>query len=83
MLGANTAKAQATCYATTTRGAARVFGLGFIPLVSERYDLAMRKKDMSLPGVQILLETLNHSRFRRELESIGGYDTAASGQRML
>jgi putative molybdopterin biosynthesis protein len=69
------------CVATSA--AARVFGLAFIPLVSERYDLAIRRKDLSLPGIQILLDTLNRARFRRELESLGGYDTTASGQRVL
>jgi molybdate-binding protein/DNA-binding XRE family transcriptional regulator len=66
-----------------TRAAARVFGLGFIPLVSERYDLALRRQHLDLPAIQILLDTLNRSSFRRELDSIGGYDTRTAGQRML
>ncbi len=66
-----------------TRAAARVFGLGFLPLVSERYDLAIRKPHLDLPGVQMLLDTLSRSSFRRELEGLGGYDTRAAGQRML
>jgi len=66
-----------------TRAAARVFGLGFIPLVSERYDFAIRRKHLELPAIQTLLDTLNRGSFRRELEGIGGYDTRSSGQRML
>jgi putative molybdopterin biosynthesis protein len=66
-----------------TRAAARVFGLGFIPLVSERYDLAIRRRDLDLPGIQTLLDTLSRSSFRRELESLGGYDTTAAGRRLL
>jgi putative molybdopterin biosynthesis protein len=66
-----------------TRAAARVFGLGFIPLVSERYDLAIRRRHLDSPGVQALLETLNRLSFRRELESFGGYDMRAAGQRIL
>ena len=66
-----------------TRAAARVFGLGFIPLVSERYDLAIRRQHLELPGVQALLDTLSRSAFRRELETLGGYDTRAAGRRML
>jgi molybdate-binding protein/DNA-binding XRE family transcriptional regulator len=66
-----------------TRAAARVFGLGFIPLVSERYDLAIRRQHLDLPSVQTLLDTLNRSNYRRELESLGGYDTRAAGQRLL
>jgi molybdate-binding protein/DNA-binding XRE family transcriptional regulator len=66
-----------------TRAAARLFGLGFIPLVSERYDLAIRRRHLDLPAVQAVLDTLNRASFRRELESVGGYDTRAAGQQML
>jgi molybdate-binding protein/DNA-binding XRE family transcriptional regulator len=66
-----------------TRAAARLFGLDFIPLVSERYDLAIRKHHLDLPGIQVLLETLGRSSFRRELESLGGYDTRMAGSRVL
>ena len=66
-----------------TRAAARLFGLGFIPLISERYDLAIRRQHLALPSIQILLDTLSRSGFRRDLEGIGGYDAKSSGQRML
>jgi putative molybdopterin biosynthesis protein len=66
-----------------TRAAARVFGLGFVPLLSERYDLAIRRQHLDLPSIQILLDTLNRSNYRRELESLGGYDARAAGQRLL
>ncbi len=67
----------------STRAAARLFGLGFIPLVSERYDLAVRRQHLDLPGVQTLFDTLNRFSFRRELESLGGYDTKDAGGRIL
>ena len=66
-----------------TRAAARLFGLGFVPLVSERYDLAIRRQHLDLPGIQALLDVLGRAQFRRELDSLGGYDTAATGQRLL
>jgi molybdate-binding protein/DNA-binding XRE family transcriptional regulator len=66
-----------------TRGAARLFGLGFLPLASERYDLAIRRKHLSLAPMQTLLDTLSRIDFRRELESLGGYDTTAAGRQML
>jgi hypothetical protein len=31
----------------------------------------------------VLLEVLSRSQFRRELDSLGGYDTTAAGQRLL
>jgi molybdate-binding protein/DNA-binding XRE family transcriptional regulator len=66
-----------------TRAAARAFGLGFIPLESERYDFAIRRQHLELPAIQTLLNTLNRAGFRRELESAGGYDVKDSGQRMM
>jgi molybdate-binding protein/DNA-binding XRE family transcriptional regulator len=65
-----------------TKAAARVFGLDFIPLLSERYDLVIRKSDLDSPAVQALLDTLGRAAFRRELEGLGGYDTRAAGNRL-
>jgi molybdopterin molybdotransferase/putative molybdopterin biosynthesis protein len=65
------------------RAAARVFGLDFIPVVSERYDLVLRRRHLDLHGVQILLETLGHARFRRDLESLGGYDAQVAGRSVV
>ena len=65
-----------------TRAAARVFGLDFVPLVSERYDLVIRKQHLAMPAVQLLLDTLNRTAFRRELEGLGGYDTSGAGKQM-
>jgi molybdate-binding protein/DNA-binding XRE family transcriptional regulator len=67
----------------STRAAAQLFGLGFIPLVSERYDLAIRRPHLDIPAVQSLLEMLTRTSFRRELEGLGGYDTTAAGRRIL
>jgi len=69
------------CLATKT--AACVFGLDFIPLESERYDLVIKNHNLSHPGVQILLDTLGRTAFRRELEGLGGYDTTISGNRLV
>ena len=62
-----------------TEAAARAFNLPFTPLVSERYDLVVRRKYVETPAVQILLETLSRLSFRRELNSLGGYDTSDTG----
>jgi molybdopterin molybdotransferase/putative molybdopterin biosynthesis protein len=66
-----------------TRGAARLFGLGFIPLATERYDLAVRRRHLDDARIQALFDTLTRADFRRELENIGGYDTAVAGRRLL
>jgi molybdate-binding protein len=60
-----------------------VFGLTFIPLVGERYDLAIHRRHLDLPSMQIFLDTLSRSSFRRELESLGGYDANVAGQRLV
>ena len=69
------------CFATKT--AACVFGLDFIPLESERYDLVIHKRNLSHPSMQILLDTLSRTSFRRELEGLGGYDTRMAGDRIV
>jgi molybdate-binding protein/DNA-binding XRE family transcriptional regulator len=65
-----------------TKAAARVFGLDFIPLLSERYDLVIRKPHLNSQAIQVLLETLGRAAFRRELEGLGGYDTRTAGDRL-
>lgn len=67
----------------STGAAARVLGLHFIPLISERYDLVIRKHHLDVPRMQNLLDTLSRSDFRRELEGLGGYDTKVTAQRVL
>jgi molybdate-binding protein len=62
-----------------TRAASQAFGLDFLPIVCERYDLVVRREFASLPAIQSLFEVLQRSGFRRELELLGGYDTTATG----
>jgi putative molybdopterin biosynthesis protein len=69
------------CLATKT--AACVFGLDFLPLQSERYDLILHKRNLNHPSVQVLLDTLGRTSFRRELEGLGGYDTRIAGDRLV
>lgn len=58
---------------------ARAYGLGFVPLAEQRYDLVVPEDLLELPSVQAFLEVLTSRVFRRELESIGGYDPSAVG----
>jgi molybdate-binding protein/DNA-binding XRE family transcriptional regulator len=62
-----------------TRLAAQVFGLDFVPLDSERFDLVTLQSHLQLPGVQALLESLNRATLRRQLEVLAGYDTTQTG----
>lgn len=63
-----------------TRSAARAFGLDFLPLTSERYDLVIRRAHLQLGAVERLLDTLTQAAFRRELEGRCGYDTRETGR---
>ena len=65
-----------------TRAAARAFGLGFVPLTSERYDFVIREKHLEQANVQKLLDILTQASFRRELETLCGYDTRETGRRL-
>jgi molybdate-binding protein/DNA-binding XRE family transcriptional regulator len=73
---------QADCCIATS-AAARVLGLDFIPLVTERYDLVTRKRNLELPQVQALFETLGRAAFRHELEDLAGYDAKPAGDRIV
>jgi molybdate-binding protein/DNA-binding XRE family transcriptional regulator len=65
------------CFAI--RSAARTFGLEFIPLQSERYDLVMRRDTLDLPAAQAFLDVLHRASLRRKLEVLAGYDTSQTG----
>ncbi|MBN2320887.1 MAG: helix-turn-helix domain-containing protein [Acidobacteria bacterium] len=62
-----------------TEASARVFGLHFIPLVSERFDLVIPDRYWDMPSVQTLMDALNRASLRKELETLGGYDTSKTG----
>ena len=66
-----------------TRSAARAFGLSFVPLATERYDLVLRRQHARMPAMQALLDTLNRAAIRRKLEILAGYDTSHTGEVLL
>jgi molybdate-binding protein/DNA-binding transcriptional regulator YhcF (GntR family) len=59
--------------------AARAYGLDFVPVAREHYELALRPETAARPAVQGLLETLRSADFRAVVTALGGYDTAESG----
>jgi molybdate-binding protein/DNA-binding XRE family transcriptional regulator len=62
-----------------TRSAAKVFGLDFVPLHSERYDLVMRKRTADFASAKSFLDVLQRATLRRKLEVLAGYDTSETG----
>jgi putative molybdopterin biosynthesis protein len=60
--------------------AAKALGLGFIPVTSERYELAIPAANLTHPGVRRLMEELEQQRFREAVAALGGYDTSHTGE---
>jgi molybdate-binding protein/DNA-binding XRE family transcriptional regulator len=67
-------------FGVTIRVAAQAYGLGFIPLRAERYDLVIPESEMASAPVRIVLDALNSQRFARELAALCSYDTADTGR---
>ncbi len=63
--------------------AARALGLDFIPVVTEQYDLVIPEIYFETENIQILLETIDSSEFKNQVESLGGYSTKRTGQVIL
>ena len=61
------------------RAAARAFGLDFLPLQRERYDLVIPTALMDFPPVQTFLDAARTENVRHDLEAIGEYDTRRLG----
>lgn len=62
-----------------TRSVAQAAGMGFVPLIWERFDLALRQRDYFLPGMQALLKFLRSAAFHARGRELTGYDTAEAG----
>lgn len=60
--------------------AARALKLDFIPLLEERYDLAIPHEHYESPVLRPVLEVLHDPEFARQVEAMGGYDAARMGQ---
>ena len=59
--------------------AAHMYGLGFVPVCEEQYDLLVPDYAWDTPMVQALLEVLRSDAFRTRMEELGGYRVANPG----
>jgi molybdopterin molybdotransferase/putative molybdopterin biosynthesis protein len=66
----------------TIRVAAEAYGLGFIPLREERYDLAIPEAELESAPVSRMLDALSSRRFAREVEQLCAYDTTRMGEEL-
>lgn len=55
------------------RAASKAMGLDFIPLVEEPYELVIPQKHRHHPGIEALLEALEDSNWKKQVDRLGGY----------
>jgi molybdate-binding protein/DNA-binding transcriptional regulator YhcF (GntR family) len=60
--------------------AAAAYGLGFVPLTQERYDLVLPQEVWKAPAAQALVQVIRSTRFKQAVVAAGGYDTIRTGQ---
>jgi len=63
------------------RAAAHQFGLDFLPLFHEQYDIVFAQEQETT--IAPLLDTLQTRSFRRGIESLTGYDTTHTGEQIF
>ncbi|MGH3301383.1 MAG: molybdopterin biosynthesis protein [Streptosporangiaceae bacterium] len=62
--------------------AARAFGLGFVPVTREPYDLVVAATAMDSPLLAPLWSLLRSDRFQTAVTGLGGYSTKEMGRRI-
>jgi putative molybdopterin biosynthesis protein len=62
------------------RSVADALGLGFVPLVRERFDLVVPKDAFFRPAVQAVVDAARSDAFGAGLARLGGYDSGQSGR---
>ena len=62
--------------------AARAFGLDFVPVAREPYDLVLRTSSLDDELLAPLWALLERPTFRAEVEALGGYSCAETGHRI-
>jgi len=61
--------------------AAHALGLEFVPVASERYEIAIRRTHLTDPRVAALCGAIASPAFKECLHRLGGYDTTETGGR--
>jgi molybdate-binding protein/DNA-binding transcriptional regulator YhcF (GntR family) len=60
--------------------AASAYGLGFVPLTRERYDLVFLEAVWNSPPAQTLVAIVRSPSFKEAVVVLGGYDTSETGE---
>ena len=80
-VAAATAAGRADC-GLGVLAAARAFGLDFVPVTREPYDLVLDERSFEDPLLRPFWELLELPELRTEVEALGGYDAAEMGERI-
>jgi putative molybdopterin biosynthesis protein len=62
------------------RGLEGVSGVEFVPLQMEWYDFVFRLADRNTPAVRTICAYISSDDFKRDLETMGGYDLSQTGR---
>jgi putative molybdopterin biosynthesis protein len=62
-----------------TRAVANAAGVDFVPIVWERFDVAMRQRDYFRPPLQAFVGFLRKQPFAARAKELGGYDITEAG----
>ncbi len=57
-----------------------LFGLSFVPITHESFDMILDRSTFFEKGVQAFIEILNSQEFRNRIERLGSYDFTNSGK---
>jgi molybdate-binding protein len=60
--------------------AANAYGLAFVPLREERYDVVVLERDLDTNPVKAMLDALSSNRFAREVNRFCAYATDQMGR---
>jgi len=63
-----------------TIAVSKFFGLSFIPITTESFDMILDQPTFFEKGVQALVEVLNSDEFRKRITKLGNYDFKNSGK---
>jgi putative molybdopterin biosynthesis protein len=64
------------------QAAARAFGLDFVPVAQEPYDLVLERHTADSDRLAPLWALMDTAAFRASVEALGGYDTTETGRRI-
>jgi excisionase family DNA binding protein len=63
-----------------TVAVSKFFGLSFIPITTESFDMILDQATFFEKGVQTMVEVLNSDEFRKRINKLGNYDFKNSGK---